>query len=302
METTQYTILLVDDEENILWILSDLFRRKGYRVLTAYDGRQAYEMVKDDPPDMVISDIVMPVMNGFELLARLEKEFPSVKRVLMTGYNIDEYMAMIRERNIGNILAKGTDFHLAEVSSYIESLLNGDIFGLTKYFKPDSLSHANITNYDQALSVCRAIVGSLPPEQQIYLEMAIDELISNAVYHAVLQVTGLPRSQWKSDYVIEDKDRIRVSWAADSEKIGVSVEDLRGILTKNDVLRWLDHPVDEPIGKSEDEHGRGLLLVRRLIDRFIINIDSNKRTECVIIQYMNRQKMPDKKPLLIHEL
>ena len=60
-------ILIVDDEPNIVLAIEFLLQRQGYRTEKAYDGLQALEMVADFQPDIVILDVMMPGLNGFEL-------------------------------------------------------------------------------------------------------------------------------------------------------------------------------------------------------------------------------------------
>lgn len=294
-----YNILIVDDEVRISGILSDLFRSQGYSTRTASNGAEALELISQSKPDLVVSDIQMPVMDGFELFRILDSQHPHIKHILMTSYDIDKYITLIRKYNIGNILVKGPDFSFTDVLSYVRSILTGEIFGLYRYLPDVSIHSITINSYAQAREECRRIFDSCPAAKILYLEMAIDELISNAFFHAVLKLSDVPREQWIDSYDITTSDGIRVSWGFDKEKIGVSVEDPRGNLTKTDALKWLDTKRDE---KTNEEHGRGLLLVRKLIDRLIINIDPGKRTECIVIQQFDKHRANENKPLLIHEL
>jgi two-component system, response regulator, stage 0 sporulation protein F len=295
-----YSILIVDDDANMVDLLADLFSSRGHSVKTASNGREALVILRrDPPPDMVISDIQMPVMNGFELFDVLDREFPLVKKVMITGCDIDEYLSLIRERNIGNILMKGGEFHIHEISRYIESLLTGDIFGLEKNFT-STITTRSIYSEQDAATVCEDILAEYRGDDRVLLEMAINELISNAVFHGVLELSHASRDTWNDRYVINDDKAVKVSWTLDDERIGVSVEDPAGRLKKSDVLRWLDHPVTDQA--ETEEHGRGLMLIRRLIDRFIINIKPGHRTECILIQYKNRSPERLRKPIIIHEL
>ncbi len=77
METGNFTmperkrILLVDDERAILKIVSIKLRISGYDVVTACDGKQALELVESAKPDLILLDIVMPVMDGLAVLEQL---------------------------------------------------------------------------------------------------------------------------------------------------------------------------------------------------------------------------------------
>ena len=280
----------------------DILRKNGYESFEAVNGAEAFSQIPTIKPDLIISDIQMPVMDGFELFQKVEESFPSIKRVLVTGYNIDEYISHIRTYNVGNILVKNAEVRIDEIASYLDSLLTGDIFGLKRYF-PDTQIHTGcISDNESAQQLCTDIVESYGAADQIYLEMAINEIINNAVYHGVLKCSDIPREEWVQSYKLSDcENGIKYSWARDAEKIGISIEDPSGNLKKTDVLKWLDHKVKEK-NNNEDEHGRGFLLIRKIIDRFIINIAPSQRTECILLQYINRTSHRGNKPLLIHEI
>jgi two-component system response regulator VicR len=84
---TGKTILLVDDEYSIIEVLSYLLEEEGYAVLTASNGQVALEHAAKKVPDVVVTDQMMPVMTGTELLAALRKN-PALRHVpviLMTS-------------------------------------------------------------------------------------------------------------------------------------------------------------------------------------------------------------------------
>ena len=300
MINSKPTIMIADDDHGVRSLLEQLFTREGYTVVLAVDGLDAYEKIPLVNPDLLISDIQMPNMDGFALFKKVESHFPYIKRVLITGLDIDENIAIIQEHNIGNILPKGAEFNLNEVRNYINNLLSGDIFGLDKYFAPDTIKHQTICTQDNAQSASMAIIKDYGKSDSIYLEMALDELISNAIFHGVLHVTNTPREEWPVNYCLNGNEGVEISWACDHEKFGVSVTDPKGNLKKRDVLRWLNIK----LGLAEDEqvHGKGFLLVRRLLDRLIINIRTNKKTECIIFKYFTSKSTAHNKPLLIHEI
>ena len=69
------TILLVDDSPTVRVMVSDLLRRKGIEVIEAADGIEAMEKMQVQCPDLVITDIVMPKMNGYELCRWIKTQF-----------------------------------------------------------------------------------------------------------------------------------------------------------------------------------------------------------------------------------
>jgi len=78
-------ILLVDDETGILDSLRILFRGEGYEVLTALGGAEALEILSNDKPDLVVTDIRMPGVSGLEVLARSREMDPEIPVILMTA-------------------------------------------------------------------------------------------------------------------------------------------------------------------------------------------------------------------------
>ncbi|TAL99738.1 MAG: response regulator [Paraburkholderia sp.] len=81
------TVLLVDDDVNALDALKELIGQEGYRVMTAADGTHALRSALAEPPDIVISDCMMPDMDGLTLMRELRRnrELANVPLVLMSA-------------------------------------------------------------------------------------------------------------------------------------------------------------------------------------------------------------------------
>ena len=72
--TNGKTILVADDESHILHVVSLKLRNAGYRVVTAADGQEAWEMALQERPDLLITDYHMPQMSGLELCRKLKQD------------------------------------------------------------------------------------------------------------------------------------------------------------------------------------------------------------------------------------
>jgi len=79
-------ILIVDDEKSIRDALARRYSFKGWSVDTAENGEEALKKMEETSYKILISDIVMPVMNGVELLKVIRKEYPSTKAIMITGH------------------------------------------------------------------------------------------------------------------------------------------------------------------------------------------------------------------------
>ncbi len=81
-------ILLVDDEKQFVDTLSERLEMRGFTAHVAYDGPQALEMVKM-PTDVIVLDLRMPGMDGFEVLRAVKKSNPDVQVIILTGHGGD---------------------------------------------------------------------------------------------------------------------------------------------------------------------------------------------------------------------
>jgi DNA-binding response OmpR family regulator len=68
------TVLVIDDDPVIVKLLRVNFELEGFNVISAADGREGVEMARAERPDVVVSDIMMPVMNGLELVSTLKSD------------------------------------------------------------------------------------------------------------------------------------------------------------------------------------------------------------------------------------
>jgi YesN/AraC family two-component response regulator len=103
----QRTLLLVDDEENILRSLKRLFRRDGYRILTASSGEEGLALLKEHDVGVILSDQRMPHMNGTEFLKQAKQLRPDTVRIVLSGYtDLESITEAINEGSIYKFLTK----------------------------------------------------------------------------------------------------------------------------------------------------------------------------------------------------
>jgi two-component system response regulator (stage 0 sporulation protein F) len=82
----QKKILIVDDQLGIRLLLIEVFNNAGYQTFQASNGKAALEIVKKDPPDLVLLDMKIPGMDGLEILKHIKKINASIKVIMMTAY------------------------------------------------------------------------------------------------------------------------------------------------------------------------------------------------------------------------
>jgi DNA-binding NtrC family response regulator len=93
------SILIVDDEEAIRSLLKYSFEKDGYEVHLAGNGLEALNVLEEVKIDVAISDIVMPEIDGVELVKRMRAEFPMTRIIMMTGYvNIENLLICVQNQ------------------------------------------------------------------------------------------------------------------------------------------------------------------------------------------------------------
>jgi DNA-binding response OmpR family regulator len=80
-------ILIVDDEKDLVDILKARLEIEGYEVLTAYDGQEGLEKAQEEKPDLILLDIMMPKMNGYQVcrLLKFDDEYKRIPIVIITA-------------------------------------------------------------------------------------------------------------------------------------------------------------------------------------------------------------------------
>ena len=85
MAAQKTTLLLVDDDPGIRHLLSTILTKSGYEVRSAQDGFSALAAIRHEIPDILLSDLYMPGMSGFELLSVVRRRFPAITAVAMSS-------------------------------------------------------------------------------------------------------------------------------------------------------------------------------------------------------------------------
>ncbi len=110
METNEIskTVLVVDDEVHIVNVVALKFRGAGFRVLTARDPQEAFEIAKKEIPDLVITDHQMPGGSGIDLCKWLKSSpsTESIPAILLTAYDFSIVQEAMDDCNVCSIMAK----------------------------------------------------------------------------------------------------------------------------------------------------------------------------------------------------
>ncbi|GBF35668.1 sporulation initiation phosphotransferase Spo0F [Desulfocucumis palustris] len=116
-----YKLLVVDDQSGVRRLLYETFIDEGYEVDTASGGIEALKKISAQPPDLILLDIKMPVMNGLATLREIRKAFPELTVVMMTAYGELDMLKDAKSLNAKHYLIK--PFDLDEVRYLVKGLL-----------------------------------------------------------------------------------------------------------------------------------------------------------------------------------
>jgi DNA-binding response OmpR family regulator len=110
------TVLIADDEPNIVISLEFLLEQAGYRVLVAHDGQEALEAIRRQPPDLVLLDVMLPRLSGFDVCQKIREnpQWQHMRIVMLTAKG--------REVEISKGLALGANAYITKPFSTQELL------------------------------------------------------------------------------------------------------------------------------------------------------------------------------------
>ena len=210
MTAPRMKILLVDDDPSILEILTDLMAIFGHDHVTARDGVEAIEKLKHDSFHIVLTDMMMPNMDGMELLKHISANYPSIKVMVVTGYdrtftytdviragasdfiskpfNTDELEAKINR--IVREIELLSQLELLSISDGLTGLYNRRYFD-TKIFEEARRAHRQ--NHDLFLAVID--VDNLKEMNDKYGHLAGDKLlrfVGDIIKHCIRENVDWP--------------------------------------------------------------------------------------------------------------
>ena len=162
MKKKQHKILIVDDEQNIIWVLKKGLEKKSYLVHTAFSGEEALEQLTTNQYLMMFSDIFMREMNGLKLLEQARKISPDLKVVMMTAQDTMNNTIEAMRLEAYDYITK--PFNFDEIYRLVDKAKNAQLVA-----PPDSnLSGKQQEAGSQVASNASAIIGKSKRMQEIF--------------------------------------------------------------------------------------------------------------------------------------
>lgn len=118
-----YKLLIIDDSQEILTVLTNFFTKKGFEVVSASNGLDALKHIerKEAFFDLIITDLVLPNISGVAIISIVKKKFPQTPIIAITGWG-EHPESLAREAHADVVLEK--PFKLPEVEKWVNQLLS----------------------------------------------------------------------------------------------------------------------------------------------------------------------------------
>ena len=114
-------ILVVDDEPDFLKIVKLRLEADGYQALLCDNGKCALQMIKKEKPDAVLLDIMMPGMDGLEVLRMIRKQYKSLPVFIITAFSNSERFELAKKFNASGFIVKTSDLgdEIGNINSFL---------------------------------------------------------------------------------------------------------------------------------------------------------------------------------------
>lgn len=118
-------ILIVDDEQDIVETLVFMLKQKGYECISANDGEEGLKLAKDEEPDLIILDVMMPKINGYKIcrLLKYDARYKKIPIVMITARGQEQDKAIGEETGADEYITKPFEFStvIEKIEKYLKA-------------------------------------------------------------------------------------------------------------------------------------------------------------------------------------
>jgi DNA-binding response OmpR family regulator len=274
-------VLIAEDSTSARKYLTTVVQHQGYQYLAARDGREALQLFEEERPDLVITDIQMPHMDGFELLEAIRAKDENVIVVIITGEGSEQSATKALHLGANNYLHKPiTDKQLLQLLRKYATLISEREVGheMERMVASNTLDMQVDNRIEITTRVAQFLVdacmSTFSEKQRLDITLGLDELLTNAIEHGNLGIKQTEKEEalYQSDGLHKlHTERLSNPKLAD-RRITIHAEFKRGrycewtIADEGDGFDWEDVPdplSEEAITKPS---GRGIFLSRMIFD------------------------------------
>ena len=287
-----HTILVVDDSAMDRHLAGAIVQKlEGWQAIFASDGREALETLQRVTPDVVLTDMLMPEMDGLELVQAIRVKHPLVPVILMTAHGSEDIaIKALRAGAASYVPKKSLAKDLAET---LDGVLSASQSNRREQRILDSLVHYE-TRFllDNDTALVAPLVGHLEhslermrlcePSGLVLVGVALHEGLTNAILHGNLGLTSEMRENNEKEYYrLAQERRAKSPWCDRRVFVSAALTPHEAIFTIRDEGEGFDPTsLPDPTDPANLERvsGRGLLLIQTFMDRVEHNERGNEFT------------------------
>ena len=205
-------ILIVEDEKNIVDILSFNLAREGYQVLEAYDGKAGLQLALEQNPDLILLDLMLPEMNGFDVCRALRTENRSTPVIMLTAREEEADKVLGLELGADDYITK--PFSMRELMARVKANIRRTVMQRSGSAEGAMSAGGGLTINPENYQVCKR-------DKPIDLTQREYELLTFLASHPgkVYSRTDLMEQVWNYGYVGDDVRTVDVTVRRLREKI-----------------------------------------------------------------------------------
>lgn len=283
-------ILIVDDQDSLRKLLVIYMLKEGLEPIEAENGKKAIELYRLMKPSVVLTDIMMPEMDGLALLKEIKKIDKQAAVILMTGYGSEEVLIESLRGGAANYFKK--PFNFQEIIEAIKHILKyrADLDS-AQYYSPfiteEKKSFVIYTEEADILPIINQIAINLamvvPAAEILNLKIGMEEILKNAIEHGNLNISAAEKHEAIEQGVFgklidtrlqqngNGRKKIYITMKLDRKAFFLTIRD------QGEGFNWKSFP--QPTAESLlNFSGRGILLTRIYFDDVLFNEKGNEVT------------------------
>jgi CheY-like chemotaxis protein len=284
-------ILVVEDSRTQALEIQLLLEDAGYEVSLAGNGKEAVQALQGGLPDLVLTDLSMPEMNGLELVEAVRRDYPGLPIVLMTALGNEEIAVQALQAGAASYVPKKN--LTRDILPTLEDILEVAQAGRQEKRLLGCLQSAEFTFVlDNDVSLVAPLIGHLEESivrirqcdrtQLIRMGVALHEALVNAIEHGNLEVSSRLRQEDEADYRRLAEERRRQPPFCDRRvHVTARLSPAEAVYVVRDEGPGFDpSTLPDPTDPANLENigGRGLMLIRTFMDRVEFNPGGNEIT------------------------
>lgn len=275
------TLLLAEDDEASRKVYRALLESEGYTVVDVGDGDAALDVLKNQPIDLLVTDVMMPGLSGIELLERARELHPGLRAIVITGSRTAEVALGALRNRACDYLTK--PFHLKDLAETVQDVMSRNIEAEIEVIsdKPDWIElrvPCDLAAVEPIQRFMAQLHDNLPKDTREAISQVFREMLNNAIEHG----GKLDRSKKVDVKYIRLKRAILYSIRDPGE--GFKIGEIEHAAVAN--------PEDNPFRHMQVRQekglrpgGFGILLASQVIDELIYN---ERHNELIFVKYIDQ--------------